>query len=137
MLFAVLVVAGVVTSRTGGAASGPVLLDGTPLPNAVSTIRDTVDVTEFREGTGDPCAIRLLPGCAHHAVCIETPAPVATLEAGLVPPGSAMPGRFAVTVEDGRTFASCVLTGLTTDGAGRKRRYSYCFRCEGATLPAF
>jgi len=40
-----------------------------------------------------------------------------------------------VGVEDGRDFGRCVLASLNADGAGGKRRYVYCLRCEGVTAP--
>jgi hypothetical protein len=40
-----------------------------------------------------------------------------------------------VQIEDGRTFARCLLASLKTDGGGAKRRLTYCLRCEDVTTP--
>jgi hypothetical protein len=65
-------------------------------------------------------------------VCVETAAPVAALDGQLA---GAPAARFTVGVEDGRQFGRCVLASLDTTGAGGKRRYQYCLRCEGITGP--
>lgn len=108
-----------------------VTLDGAVVPKATSSMRIPVDVTEFREGGGSGCPI-LLPGCPKPKVCVTAPAPIAPLDAQLA---GAPPARFTVGVEDGRSFGRCVLLSLDTSGAGGKRRYLYCLRCEGVTAP--
>jgi hypothetical protein len=107
-----------------------VTLDGAVVPKATTSMSIPVDVTEFREG-GSACPI-LLPGCPEPKVCVTTPAPIAPLDAQLAGAPSA---RFTVGVEDGRSFGRCVMLSLDTTGAGGKRRYVYCLRCEGVTAP--
>jgi hypothetical protein len=113
------------------AAKGGVTVSGTTIPHATSTISTTVDITEFREGTGDRCA-RLLSGCKHYAVCVVSPAPVAVLDAVL--PQSAVVPSFSVGVEDGREFSQCLLSGLSTANNG-KPTFTYCFKCEDVSAP--
>jgi hypothetical protein len=107
-----------------------VTLDGAVVPKATSIMSIPVDVTEFREG-GSECPV-LLPGCPKPRVCVTAPAPIAPLDAQLA---GAPPARFTVGVEDGRSFGRCVILSLDTSGAGSKRRYLYCLRCEGVTAP--
>jgi len=115
-------------ARSAGAAE--VTLDGIVVPEASATMRIDVGITEFREG-GEQCP-RLLPGCPKLEVCIVAPAPVARLDAQLA---GATPARFAVGVEDGRTFGRCVPASLETKGGKHQKHYEYCLRCEGLTGP--
>ena len=115
-------------AATAGAAE--VTLDGVVIPQASSTMSIEVGITEFRDG-GEQCP-RLLPGCPKLGVCIAAPAPVASLDAQLA---GAAPARFAVGVEDGRTFGRCVPTSLDTKSSKHRRQYEYCLRCEGLTGP--
>jgi hypothetical protein len=112
------------------AGAAEVTLDGVVIPQASATMSIDVPITEFREG-GDQCP-RLLPGCPKLAVCIAAPAPVASLDAQLA---GATPARFAVGVEDGRSFARCVPASLETKGGRQRKQYEYCLRCEGLTGP--
>ncbi len=119
-----------VLAAAGSAGAGEVTLDGVGLPGASATMRIDVPVTEFREG-GEQCP-RLLPGCPKLEVCIDARTPVAALDAQLA---GASPARFAVGVEDGRTFGRCVPTSLDTKSSKHRRQYEYCLRCEGLTGP--
>jgi hypothetical protein len=68
-------------------------------------------------------------------VCIVSPTPIAPLDARL-PRAETLnpPVSFTVGVEDGREFQGCLLASLKADGAGAKRRYTYCLRCADVTL---
>jgi len=114
-----------------GRAEAQVAIDGSPVPKASSTIDSTQDVIEFREG-GNP-NIALVPGLKRFAVCVIAPAPIAALDAEL--PLGDPPTRFTVRVEDGREFGQCLLANLKAEGAGGKRRLTYCLRCENVTTP--
>jgi len=72
------------------------------------------------------------PRLSKLAVCIVARAPVASLDAQLA---GATPARFAVGVEDGRTFGRCVPASLETKGAKHRKQYEYCLRCETLTGP--
>ena len=113
------------------ARAADVTLDGTVVPDASSTMSATVNITEFRDGT-EICP-RLLPGCPKLGVCIASPRPVAGLDGQLV--SGAATARFAVGIEDGRVFQSCLLSTLDTKGGRLHRQYEYCLRCEGVTGP--
>jgi len=125
-----LVGTGVRTAVAG--AAGTVTLDGMIVPKAMSSINASIDVTEFRDGTGGGCP-RLLPGCARAQVCLNSPGLVAPLDAQLDQSNGISQVRFTVGVEDGRQFARCLLVKLTVEGAGARRRYVYCLDCEGMT----
>jgi len=112
-------------------AAGDVTINGGVVPKASSTIDFTQDLIDFREG-GDPNP-QVLAGAKHYALCVLTPAPVAVLDAELPRADSAT--RMTVQIEDGRTFARCLLASLKTDGSGAKRRFTYCLRCEDVTTP--
>lgn len=114
------------------ARAGDVTLDGVAVPKAVSSMHVDVDVTEYREGTDPDQCPRLLTGCTHPRVCVETPDRVPVLDAQL---GGAAPAHFSVGVEDGRSFQQCVLESLDSQGEKGKRRYDYCLRCEGVSGP--
>jgi hypothetical protein len=118
----------ILAATAAGAAD--VTLDGVAIPNASTTIDVSVGITEYREG-GEQCP-RLLPGCAKLAVCVATPAPLASLDAQLA---GAAPARFAVGAEDGRVFSRCVPESLETKGGKFLKQYRYCLRCEGLTGP--
>lgn len=119
-----------VLATVGGAGAAEVTLDGTVIPGASATMSIDVGITEFREG-GEQCP-RLLPGCPKLEVCIDARAPVAPLDAQLA---GASPARFAVGVEDGRSFGRCVPASLETKGSKPRKHYEYCLRCEGLTGP--
>jgi len=119
----------------GGAPSwanaAGVTIDDTTIAHATSTMSNSIEITEYREGTDNGCP-RLLAGCKRYAVCILSPAPIAVLDAEF--PQSATATRFSVGVEDGREFSRCLLNTLNTaDDA--KRAYTYCFKCEDVTTP--
>ena len=114
----------------GSAGAAEVTLDGTVIPDASATMSIDVPITEYRDGT-EQCP-RLLPGCPKLEVCIAAPARVAQLDAQLA---GATPARFAVGVEDGRTFGRCVPASLETKGAKHRKQYEYCLRCETLTGP--
>ena len=119
-----------VLATAGSARAAEVTLDGIVVPEASARMSIDVGITEFREG-GEQCP-RLLPGCPKLQVCIVAPAPVARLDAQLA---GATPARFAVGVEDGRTFGRCVPASLETKGARQRKQYEYCLRCETLTGP--
>jgi len=114
----------------GSAGAAEVTLDGIVIPTASATMSIAVGITEFRDG-GEQCP-RLLPGCPKLEVCIDTRAPVAPLDAQLA---GAAPARFAVGVEDGRTFGRCVAASLETKSSKHQKLYDYCLRCETLTGP--
>lgn len=117
----------------GVAPAGPaVVIDGSPLPRATSTLDLAIDIGEFRDGAS-PDQIRLLPTAKRYGVCIVARDPVPVLDA--VFPSSAPAGRFQVTVEDGRAFSKCLVRSLKSEGEGRNRRLTYCLRCEDVTTP--
>jgi len=120
-----------VLAAAGSAGAAEVTLDGIVVPDASATMSIDVDITEYREGGGDQCP-RLLAGCPKLEVCIAARAPVAPLDAQLA---GAAPARFAVGVEDGRTFGRCVPASLETKGGKHRKHYEYCLRCEGLTGP--
>jgi hypothetical protein len=114
----------------GSAGAAEVTLDGIVVPEASATMSIDVGITEYRDGT-EQCP-RLLPGCPKLEVCIVAPARVAQLDAQLA---GATPARFAVGVEDGRTFGRCVPASLETKGGKHRKHYQYCLRCEGLSGP--
>ena len=120
-----------VLAAAGNAGAAEVTLDGIVVPEASATMRIDVAISEFREGGGDQCP-RLLPGCPKLEVCIGAPAPVTRLDAQLA---GATPARFAVGVEDGRTFGRCVPASLEAKGGKNRKHYEYCLRCEALTGP--
>jgi hypothetical protein len=111
--------------------AGSVTLNGVPIPKATSALSIAADVTEYREG-GELCP-RLLKQCPKIGVCLTAPAPVSELDAEVAGAGSAT--RFTVGIEDGRELVRCLVTSLTADGSGARRRWTYCLRCEGSTAP--
>jgi hypothetical protein len=119
-----------VFAAAGSAGAAEVTLDGTAIPDASATMSIDVSITEYRDGT-EQCP-RLLPGCPKLEVCIAAPAPVARLDAQLA---GASPARFAVGVEDGRTFGRCVPASLEAKGGKNRKHYEYCLRCEALTGP--
>jgi len=119
-----------ILAAVGSAGAAEVTLDGIVVPDASATMSIDVPITEYRDGT-EQCP-RLLPGCPKLAVCIVARAPVASLDAQLA---GATPARFAVGVEDGRTFGRCVPASLETKGAKHRKQYEYCLRCETLTGP--
>jgi hypothetical protein len=108
--------------------AGAVKLNGAPIPNAEALVEATPDLGEQRDSApaDGPAA-----GPRRYGVCIVAPAPIAVLDAE--EPRRDEPGRYTVTVEDGRQLGNCVVASLTSDGVGATRRLSYCFRCETAT----
>lgn len=122
--------------------AGPqVVLNGLPLFQAVSSLKATVDLVEYRDGS-DPDVVRLLPGPKRFTVCILSRGPVKMLDAEL--PLADVPDRFTVEVEDGRELSGCLLAEAgrgeppvrdrlhaARDGAA----YRYCLRCEDVTTP--
>ena len=123
-------VVGLLLTSGDSAGAAEVTLDGAVIPNASATMSIEVGITEFREG-GEQCP-RLLTGCPKLEVCIASPAPVASLDAQLA---GAQAARFAVGVEDGRTFSRCVPESLETKGGRIKKQYEYCLRCEALAGP--
>jgi len=130
-----------IAARGPSPSAGGVTVNGAVVPHATSTTSTSVDITEFREG-GDSTCSRLLADCKHYAVCINSPAAIAVLDAVL--PQSAASTRFSVGVEDGRQFSQCLLSTVNTNtsaGPGfahfdnSPRPYTYCFKCEDVTLP--
>lgn len=119
-----------VLTAAGSAGAAEVTLDGAVVPGASATMSIDVGITEYRDGS-EQCP-RLIPGCPKLEVCIVARAPVAPLDAQLA---GASPARFAVGVEDGRTFGRCVPASLETKGAKHRTHYEYCLRCEGLTGP--
>ncbi len=112
-------------------AAAAVTVNGGVVPKASSTIDSTQDVIEVSEG-GNPGTL-LVPGRKRFGVCVVAPGPIAALDAEL--PVADTPTRFVVQVEDGRQFSQCLLTSLKAEGAGGKRRLTYCLRCENVTTP--
>jgi hypothetical protein len=112
-------------------AAEQVTVNGVLVPKATSTVEVTQDLVEFREG-GDPNP-QVLPGAKRYGVCIATAAPVAILDAEL--PRADAATRMIVQIEDGRSFARCLVASLKTEGSGGKRRLTYCLRCEDVTTP--
>lgn len=108
------------------ANAGGVSVNGTAIPKAVSSIDESQDVTEFRAGTES--SIQLVPGLKRYGVCIAAQGPIAILDAEF--PLSASASRFTVQVEDGRRFVRCLAASLGGEGKGKKRRLTYCLRCE-------
>jgi hypothetical protein len=119
-----------VLAAAGSAAAAEVTLDGIVVPGASVTMSIDVPITEFREG-GEQCP-RLLPGCPKLEVCIDARAPLAPLDAQLA---GASPARFAVGVEDGRSFGRCVPASLEAKDGKQRKHYEYCLRCETLTGP--
>ena len=119
-----------VLAIAGSVGAAEVTLDGIVVPEASATMSIDVGITEYRDGT-EQCP-RLIAGCPKLEVCIAAPARVAQLDAQLA---GATPARFAVGVEDGRTFGRCVPASLETKGGKHRKHYEYCLRCEGLTGP--
>jgi hypothetical protein len=111
-----------------------VTVNNTAVPQAISTINNLIDITEFRSGGDASACPILLSGCKHYGVCILSPAPVGVLDA--VFPQSVTPPQFTVGVEDGRQFLQCLLNTLNVGpGTNGNRTYTYCFECENVTTP--
>lgn len=113
-------------------AAGSVRVDGNLVPGAWSTIDNTIELIEIRDGTGGSVP-RLAYGIKRFGVCVVAPGPVPAFDALFRTSASAP--RFRVAVEDGSVFVNCLLTGQKAEGKGRERRFSYCHRCEGLTAP--
>jgi hypothetical protein len=130
-------------ARSANPSAGGVTVNAAVIPRATSTTSTSVDITEFREG-GDSTCPRLLADCKRYGVCINSPAPIAVLDAVL--PQSAASARFTVGVEDGRQFSQCLLSTVNTantsgaPGFGHFDKsphpYTYCFKCEDVAVPA-
>jgi len=140
LLSGIAIFAAMVTSGPA-AAAGQVLVNGMPLPRALASIDASIDVTEFRDGN-DPTIVRLIAGSKRYGVCVLTPDPVGVFDAELPVADSA--DHFAIVVEDGREFSSCLMQSLNMveRPQGRMRNsepfqaYKYCLRCENVTVPA-
>ena len=113
-------------------AAEEVVVNGITLTNTHADINMTIDVIEFRQGNA-PVA-HLTTGRKHYGFSLISFVPVPMFEAEL-PLSSATTSQFSVSVEDGREFSRCLVTGLVSSGSGTDRRLIYTLRCEDVSLP--
>lgn len=113
-------------------AAEDVVVNGITLTNAHADINITIDVIEFRQGA-DP-VVHLTTGRKHYGLSLTSPVPVPMFEAEL-PFSNSTPNQFSVSVEDGREFSRCLVTGLVSSGSATDRRLVYMLRCEDVSLP--
>src|SRR2546430_6895113 len=86
----------------------------------------TVNIVEFREGGGDQ--VRLSPGLRRYGISVVSRDPIALLESQL--PVAAIPAKFTIGMENGRTFRNCLVAGLASEGSAGAYRLIYALRCE-------
>lgn len=116
------------------ASAADVTVNGNVVLQGASTINNSIDILQFRNGNDSSVCASLLSGCKHYGVCILAPAPVGVLDA--VFPLSVTPPQFTVGVEDGREFRMCLLNTLKAGpGTNGNRTYTYCFECDDVTTP--
>jgi hypothetical protein len=111
-----------------------VLIDGQQIPKASSDVSIEKEVIELRDGGSD--IVQVIPGPVTYRVCIEASELISAIGAACAP--NADDPFLDIVVEDGRSFARCLVessrTGKhETHGSGKamKRRSRYCLRCEG------
>lgn len=114
---------GTAVAATGITVNG-VLIAGTEARPDVA-----VNIVEFREGTSD--VVRLIVGTKRYGITIVSRDPIALFDVQL--PIAAVPMRFAVAMDNGRTFSNCLVAGLTSEGSAGGHRLIYTLRCENVT----
>jgi hypothetical protein len=116
----------------GPAAAQEVTINGLVAPGVSATLNITVDVIEYRHGN-DAWA-HLTTGKKHYGLAVVSRAPLPQLDAELLLPPMA-DHDFTVSIEDGRTFTGCLVTGLKSVGPDTAPRLSYALTCESMSLP--
>jgi hypothetical protein len=106
--------------------TGSVKLNDVVIPGAEARPDITVSIAEFREGGGGP--VRLSPALRRYAVTLVSRQAIPLLEGQL--PVAAVPAKFTVGMEGGRSFRNCLVAGLASEGSAGGYRLLYTFRCE-------
>lgn len=118
-----------VSSMLGCAAMGQtasITINGILIGGTEARPDITVNIVEVREG-GSNLAL-LLPGLKRYGITVVSRDPIAVLESQL--PVVAIPARFTIGMENGRTFHRCLVAGLTSEGTAGGYRLLYALRCE-------
>ena len=107
-------------------AQTPITLNGMVIAGTEARPDITVNIVEYREaGDNQP---RLLPGLKRYGITVVSRDPIALLESQL--PVAAVPARFTIGIQNGRTFRNCLVAGLTSEGTAGTYRLLYALRCE-------
>lgn len=107
-------------------AQTAITLNGVVIAGAEARPDITVNIVEYREaGDNQP---RLLPGLKRYGITVVSRDPIALLESQL--PVAAVPARFTIGFQNGRSFHNCLVAGLASEGTAGAYRLLYAFRCE-------
>jgi len=108
-----------------------VVINGLVAHGARANLNITVDLIEYRQG--DDAMVHLTTGKKHYGLAVVSPRPLPQFDPELLLSTTAQP--FTVSVEDGREFTGCLVTGLKTVGPDTAPRLSYALACESMSLP--